>query len=171
MQMENLKKYVSEANPMVNHLLRSDLDASMYTFDSLFKEGPIPQPLYRLINNEHIHIQDGIFADKGYLSCTSDFDSFIHHVDGVNVACLQFNIPDSFQRIDVHALLPDHTDEGEIVLPRGLQFRVESVQEYATPSEIQNFLDNIGSISSAKEICGIYGIKTITYYRLSLILH
>lgn len=171
MQNDNLRKYVSKANPMVNHLLRSDMDASMYTFDSLFKEGSIPQPLYRLINNEHIHIQDGIFADKGYLSCTSDFDSFINHVDGEQIACLQFDIPDSFERIDVCSLLPNYNDESEIILPRGLQFRVESVQEYATPSEIQNFLDNIGSISSAKEICGIYGIKTIAYYRLSLILH
>ena len=171
MEKYNLEEYVVKASPKVNQLLRGNIDASEYTFDSLFEKGIVSQPLYRLINNEHIHIQDGIFADKGYLSCTSEFDSFIHHVDGVNGACLQFNIPDSFQRIDVHALLPDHTDEGEIVLPRGLQFSVESVQEYATPSEIQNFLDNIGSISSAKEICGIYGIKTITYYRLSLILH
>ena len=168
MQIENLKKYVSEANPMVNHLLRSDMDASKYTFDSLFKEGTIPQPLYRLINNEHIHIQDGIFADKGYLSCTSDFDLFIHHVGGVDVACFQFDLPDSFECIDVCALLPDHTDEGEIILPRGLRFRVESVKEYATPCEIQDFLDNIGSISSAKEICEQYKIGTIHYYKLTL---
>ena len=168
MQIENLKKYVSEANPMVNHLLRSDMDASKYTFDSLFKEGTIPQPLYRLINNEHIHIQDGIFADKGYLSCTSDFDLFIHHVGGVDVACFQFDLPDSFECIDVCALLPDYNNESEIILPRRLRFRVESVKEYATPCEIQYFLDNIGSISSAKEICEQYKIGTIHYYKLIL---
>lgn len=168
MEINNLRKYVSEAYPTVNHLLRSDIDASMYTFDSLFEEGSIPQPLYRLINNEHIYIQDGIFADKGYLSCTSDFDSFIHHVDGVNVACLQFDIPDSFERIDVHALLPDHTDEGEIILPRGLQFLIKQIQVYSTYSEIQDFLDSIESISSAKEICEQYKIASIHYYILTL---
>lgn len=77
MEINNLRKYVSEANPEVNQLLRNDMNASEYTFDSLFKKGIVPKPLYRLINNEHILIQDGIFTDKGYLSCTSDFDSFI----------------------------------------------------------------------------------------------
>ena len=168
MAIDNLKKYVSEANPEVNQLLRNDEDASKYTFDALFKEGPIPQPLYRLINNEHIHIQDGIFTDKGYLSCTSDFDSFINHVEGVNIACLQFDIPESFECIDVCALLPDYNNEREIILPKGLRFRVESVKEYATPCEIQDFLDNIGSISSAKEICEQYKIGTIHYYKLTL---
>lgn len=171
MEKYNLEEYVVKASPKVNQLLRGNIDASEYTFDSLFEKGIVSQPLYRLINNEHIHIQDGIFADKGYLSCTSEFDSFIHHVDGVNVACLQFNIPDNFQRIDVNALLPDHTDEGEIILPRDLQFRVEEIQTYSTYSEIEDFLSNVGSYSSAKEICDIYGVKTITYYRLSLIQH
>lgn len=168
MEISNLRKYVSEATPKVNKLLRNDEDASKYTFDSLFKEGPIPQPLYRLINNEHIHIQDGIFADKGYLSCTSDFDSFINHVEGEHIACLQFDIPDSFERIDVCSLLPNYNDESEIVLPRGLQFRVEEIQTYSTYSEIDHFLNNVGSYSSAKEICDVYGVKTITNYRLSL---
>lgn len=169
MQKDNLRKYVSEANPKVNHLLRCDVDASLYTFDSLFKEGPIPQPLYRLINNEHIHIQDGIFTDKGYLSCTSDFDSFINHVEGVNIACLQFDIPESFKCIDVCVLLPDYNNEREIILPRGLRFLIEPIQVYSTYSEIQDFLDNIGSISSTKEICEQYKIGTIHYYKLTLL--
>lgn len=168
MEINNLKKYVSEANTKVNHLLRSDMDASMYTFDSIFKEGPIPQPLYRLINNEHIHIQDGIFTDKGYFSCTSNFDSFINHVEGEHIACLQYDIPDSFERIDVCSLLPNYNDESEFILPRGRQFRVEEIQTYSTYSEIEDFLNNVGSYSSAKEICDIYRIKTITNYRLSL---
>lgn len=167
MEINNLKKYVSETNPKVNHLLRSDMDASMYTFDSIFKEGPIPQPLYRLINNEHIHIQDGIFTDKGYFSCTSNFGSFINHVEGEHIACLQYDIPDSFERIDVCSLLPNYNDESEFILPRGLQFRVEEIQTYSTYSEIEDFLNNVGSYSSAKEIL-IYRIKTITNYRLSL---
>ena len=102
------------------------------------------------------------------MSCTSEFDSFIHHVDGVNVACLQFDIPDSFERIDICSLLPNYNDESEIILPRGLQFRVEEIQTYSTYSEIEDFLNNVGSYSSAKEICDIYGVKTITNYRLSL---
>lgn len=168
MEINNLRKYVSEAYPTVNHLLRSDMDASMHNFDSLFEEGSIPQPLYRLINNEHIHIQDGIFADKGYLSCTSDFDSFVNHVEGVNIACLQFDMPNRFECIDVCTLLPDYNNESEIILPKGLRFRVESVKEYATPCEIQDFLDSIESISSAKEICEQYKIETIHYYKLTL---
>ena len=168
MAFDNLRKYVSESSPMVNYLLRCDMDASMYTFDSLFKEGLIPQPLYRLINNEHIHIQDGIFADKGYLSCTSDFDSFITHVEGVNIACLKFDMPDHFECIDVCALLPDCNNEREIILPRGLRFLIQSIQVYSTYSEIQDFLDNIESISSAIEICEQYKIGTIHYYELTL---
>lgn len=168
MEKYNLEEYVVKASPKVNQLLRGNIDASEYTFDSLFEKGIVSQPLYRLINNEHIHIQDGIFADKGYLSCTSEFDSFIHHVDGVNVACLQFDIPDSFERIDICSLLPNYNDESEIILPRGLQFRVEEIQTYSTYSEIEDFLNNVGSYSSAKEICDIYGVKTITNYRLSL---
>lgn len=73
-------------------------------YNSLFKEGIIPQPLYRLTNNEHIHSQDGIFTDKEYLSCTSDFYSFINHFEGEQIACLQFDIPHSFKRIDVYSL-------------------------------------------------------------------
>ena len=169
MAFDNLKKYVSEANPEVNQLLRNDMDASMYTFDSLFNEGPIPQPLYRLINNEDIHIQNEEFTNKGYLSCTSDFDSFINHVEGVDIACLQFDMPDRFECIDVCALLPDHIDEGEIILPKGLRFLIEPIQVYSTYSEIQDFLDDIGSISSAKEICEQYKIGAIHYYKLTLI--
>ena len=37
-----------------------------------------------------------------------------------------------------------------------------------TYSEIQDFLDHIESISSTKEICDFYGIKTIHYYKLTL---
>ena len=168
MEVNNLRKYVSEANPEVNQLLRKDMDASEYTFDSLFEEDVILQPLYRLVNNEHICIQDGVFSDKGYLSCTSEFDSFIHHVEGVNVACMQFDIPDIFERINVHTLLPSYNDESEIILPRGLQFYVEQIQVYSTYREIQEFLDNVESISSAKEICEQYRIETIHYYKLRL---
>ena len=131
----------------------------------------IPQPLYRWTNNTHIQIQSGIFTDKGYLSCASNFDSFIGRDSGDNIACLQFYIPDSFERIDVCTLLPDYNDEREIILPRGVQFRVEQIQTYSTYGELEDFLDNVGSCSSVKEISDIYGIKMITYYRLSLILH
>ena len=171
MEVNNLRKYVSEANPYVNQLLRNDMNASEYTFDSLFEEGVIPQPLYRWTNNTHIQIQSGIFTDKGYLSCASNFDSFIGRDSGDNIACLQFYIPDSFERIDVCTLLPDYNDEREIILPRGVQFRVEQIQTYSTYGELEDFLDNVGSCSSVKEISDIYGIKMITYYRLSLILH
>lgn len=169
MEINNLKKYVSEANPIVNQILRKDMDASGYTFDSLFEEGTFTQPLYRWVNNAHIQIQSQTFSDKGYLSCTREFDSFINHVEGENVACMQFDLPDLFKRIDVRALLPDYNDESEIILPRGLQFKVEEIQTYSTYSEIEDFLNNVGSYSSAKEICNIYGIKSITYYRLSQI--
>lgn len=57
-ELKNLNNYVSESEPNVNKLLRANLTASEYIFDSLFEEGMVPQPLYRLINNEHIHIQD-----------------------------------------------------------------------------------------------------------------
>ena len=125
-------------------------------YNSLFEKGIVPQPLYRLINNEHIHSQNGIFTDKENLSCTSDFYSFINHIEGEQIACLQFDIPHSFERIDVYSLLPNYNDESEIILPRGLQFSVEQIQTYSTYSEIQKFLDHIGSISSTKDICYFY---------------
>ena len=167
MKINNLRKYVSEANPIVNQLLRSDMDASEYTFDSLFEKGIIPQPLYRFINNENVHIEDGIFTDKGYLSCTSNFESFINHIEGVNIACLQFDIADEFKRIDVHALLPDFNDESEIILPKGLRFRLLDRQTYSTRNEIEDFLNKVESISSVNEICDIYKIRTIQYYKLA----
>ena len=76
MERNNLTKYVSESDPEVNVLLRNGKDASAYTFDSLFEMGAIPQPLYRLINNEHFQVQDNTFIDQAYLSCTRDVDSF-----------------------------------------------------------------------------------------------
>ena len=57
----------------------------------------------------------------------------------------------------------------EIILPRGLRFLIEPIQVYSTYSEIQDFLDNIGSISSTKEICEQYKIGTIHYYKLTLL--
>lgn len=171
MEKQNLRKYVSEAYPEVNRLLRNNEDASEYIFDSLFERSIIPQPLYRFVNNEHIQISDGIFTDKGYLSCTSDFDAFIGRVDGIDIACLQIEIQDSSPRIDVYALLPSYNNESEFILPRGLEFEVTHMQVFSTYSEIQNFLDSIESTSSAIEICDILKIETIHYYKISLVSH
>ena len=168
MSIDNLRKYVSEACPEVNQLLRANKDASEYTFDSLFEEGIVQQPLYRFVDNEMANIQGDIFTDKGYLSCTSNFDSFIGHVSGDEVACLQFDIQDHLGRIDVCALLPEYNNEHEIILPRGLEFMVKRYKKYSTYKEIQEFLDMIQSVSSAKEIIDILNIKAIHFYRLSL---
>ena len=169
MELQNLMNYVSVACPVVNRLLRNNIGASEYTFDTLFEDGIIPNPLYRFVNNEYVYIQDGIFLEKGYLSCTSDFDSFITKVDGENIACLQFDIPNNFRRIEISDLLPDYNNESEIIPPRGLRFCVEQKQVYSTYGEIQEFLDNVDSISCAKEILEFYGFRTIHYYKLSLV--
>lgn len=169
MAIQKLEEYVSKASPKVNQLLRDNMDALEYTFDSLFEEGIVPQPLYRFVDNNHVHIQNGIFTDKGYLSCTSDFDSFLNHTSGNEVACLQFDIPSPFWRIDVQALLPHSNNESEIILPRGLRFSLERMQTYSTDEEIQELLDNVGSVSSAKEVFDLYGINAIHYYKLSLV--
>lgn len=163
MEMDNLKKYVSEALPEVNKLLRNNEDASKFTFDNLFEIGIVPQPLYRLIDNKHIQIRHGKFTDKGYLSCTSDFDSFVDSVGVSDIACLQFDIPCEFPMIDVCVLLCEYNDEKEIILPRGIEFKLEQERRYSTYNEIQEFLDMIYSVSSAKEFTGI------TFYELSLV--
>lgn len=168
MEIDNLRNYVSEACPTVNSLLRCNEEASSYAFDSLFIEGTVPSPLYRLIDNENINIQDGIFTDPGYLSCSDSIDSFIAHVSGSEVACLQFNIPAVFNRVDIRSLIPEHTDEGEIILPRGLRFRVDHVRRYSTREEIQEFLEMVQSDSSVGEICEIYKIQAIHFYKLTL---
>ena len=49
MEKYNLEEYVVKASPKVNQLLRGNIDASEYTFDSLFEKGIVSQPLYRLI--------------------------------------------------------------------------------------------------------------------------
>ena len=168
MERNNLIKYVSESDPEVNVLLRNGKDASAYTFDSLFEMGAIPQPLYRLINNEHFQVQDNTFIDQAYLSCTRDVDAFINHVQGENLACLHFDIYDELPMIDVHTILKDHNDENEVVLPRGLRFKVELVKIHSSSDDIQEFLDIVNSNYSVKEIRDIYKIINIFYYKLTL---
>ena len=155
--IKNLKGYVAQCEPRVNILLRNGLDASDLTFDQLFQIGFIPKPLYRAMNNKDFIItEEGIFTDKGYLSCTSDIDSFISHVTGDYLACLQFDIPDEFSRIDVHQTLPDYNDEKEFILPRGLKFQVVQKQKFSTHAEIQEFLDTVQSYTSARDILEHY---------------
>lgn len=168
-ELDNLKKYLSEAHPVVNKLLRANEDASKYTFDSMFEDSEVPQPLYRLIDNEHVFIQDRVFEDKGYLSCTTDIDSFIAHVCGDEIACLQFNIQKMLLTINVRDKFPNYNDESEIILPRGLKFTIELKHVYSTHEEIQEFLERVESMSSVKEICELYRITKIYHYELSLL--
>lgn len=168
MELDNLRKYVSESDPVVNALLRNNKDASDYTFDSLFKVESFPRPLYRLINNDYFQVHDNIFVDQAYLSCTRDVDLFINHVQGENVACLHFDIYDEFPMIDVHTILKDYNDENEVILPRGLRFKVELMKIHSSLDDIQEFLDIVNSIYSVNEIRDIFKIINIYYYKLTL---
>lgn len=170
-EIVKLRSYVNSAEPEVNRLLRNDQDASDLTFDSLFERGVIPHPLYRLMDNKYIRacIHDDIFMDQGYLSCTTDVDKFIGRVTGDVIACLEFDIQDEFDRIDVNVLLPEFNDEKEIILPKGLGLKLTLEGEYSNETEIQLFLNRIKSSCSAREIYGLLNIKKIFYYKASLI--
>lgn len=165
--LENLRSYVCTSEPKVNKLLRNNQDASELTFDELFKATPDPQTLFRVLGNKHICSKNNLFSDKAYLSCSKDIDSFINHINDDDIACIQFHIPKGFQIIDVCSLLPEQNDEKEIILPRGLVFKIESKQKYSGIEEIKEFLKTVNSDLSEKEICNIYKIETIYFYKLT----
>lgn len=166
--LENLRLYVCASEPKVNKLLRNNQDASELTFDELFKASSEPQTLFRVLNNKHIDTQNNLFSDKAYLSCSKDIDCFINHINGDDIACIQFHIPQGFLTIEVSSLLPEQNDEKEVILPRGLVFNIESEEKYSGREEIEKFLEIVNSDLSVREICDIYQIKTIHFYKLTL---
>lgn len=168
-EQEALLNYVCQGSPEVNVILRTNNgDLEGKTFDGLFTIGDVPNPLYHLMNNEHVVIgEDNIMTDPAYLSCTSDVDNFIARVEGTHIACLKIQIESPSSRINVQELLPDQNDEGEFILPRGSRLLLTETTHYQGINGIQQFLDNERSSSSARELNGIYHINEITVYKLT----
>ena len=150
MELENLKNYISQSEPEVNKLLRQGKDASNLTFDNLFRVGSIPQPLYRILPNNCVHINKDEFTDSAYLSYTEDIDLFIGHVTGDDIACLQFEFAQNYNRIVVNDLLPKFNHEKEIILPKGLTFSVNDIRYHSNQHEIKIFLKKMNSSISEK---------------------
>lgn len=94
--IEHLRAYITKSEPLVNRQLREGKEHVDGLFDSLFTTKEEPKTLYRLLPNSFVSIvkdnEKDIFTDKAYISCSSNFDSFIGHVDDADIACLMINI-------------------------------------------------------------------------------
>lgn len=170
MNLENLRKYVDSSEPSVNKELRNGVKEPEGLFDELFEVTDIQQPLYRWLPEQFVQFNNGVYSDKGYLSCSKDVDMFISKLDGNSnkIACFQILLPDSFPIIDVNEKLSGHNDEKEIILPRNLKFvQTEEPIEF-DKQNFNAFLELVDSISSTKELVEIDHISTIKFYKLKV---
>lgn len=165
--LQPLKDYVAEAEPLVNKLLRKGKTEIEGLFDHKFTVGDTPETLYRYQPNCDVNIsEDGIFCDKGYLSCSDDASGFISKVDGQDIACLIIKMPSKTSRIVVGELLTDHNDEGEYILPRGLKFKITRLKQYKTKEELDEFIESFEIRESSQCLKDMYKINSITTYEL-----
>lgn len=165
-----LKDYVEMANPELNIELRNGIvSENALEFEKLFETGPVPNVLYRLMPNEFVHVNKGVICDPGYLSCTEDVDKFLGHIEGQHIACLKINLESPMSRINVCKRLQSHNDESEYILPRNLRLRVEEINNYAGRMQLNRFLNDVNSVTSADELVDILRIKEVTMYLLSII--
>lgn len=168
-ELSSLEKYVSEACPEVNQNLRKGGTEIEGLFDGLFEVGKTPEKLYRFIPNQYIEISiEGHYSDKAYLSCTKDTSYVISHFTTDNLAFLIINLPLMTKRIVVKELLPNHNDEGEYILPRGLVLLVDNEStKYETDTELRCFIEKYNCSSSVKELRAL-NVKCITCYNCKL---
>ena len=165
-ELEVLKTYVKDSAPKVNKLLRSEEVLVDGLFDGLIKTMHKPKILFRWLPNQYMYVIDNnLYQDKAYYSCSSRFDAFIGRVDGSNLACLKIETGDSFQGVDVNELLPDYNDEGEFILPHGHVFRVNQSTVY-TDNEFDKLLLKEGSNERHNTLTDVYHIKSITVYEM-----
>lgn len=166
-ELESLKVYVESAEPRVNQLLREGKTECEGLFDHKFTVGDTPETLYRYQPNCSVNIsEDGIFCDKGYLSCSDDASGFISKVDGQDIACLIIKMPSKTSRIVVGELLADHNDEGEYILPRGLKLCItQSPRIFKNDEQLKEFMEIVNFDYSFKFI---REFNSITVYNLSL---
>ena len=168
-EQEALLNYVRQSSPEVNIILRTNNgNLEGKTFDGLFTIGDVPCPLYRIINNDYVIISEGnIITDPAYLSCTSDLDNVINHVDGTHIACLKIKIEAPLPHINVHKRLPNQNDEGEFILPRGSRLLLTGTTHYQEINGIQQFLYDERSLLGVNALMELYHINEITTYELT----
>jgi len=162
-EIDNLRKYLTEAEPQVNRELRN---ASLFTFDGLFEDGNVPEFLYRLLPKEYVRIdENNIYCDAGYLSCTANADNFISHVFGQNIACLKIKLNSPTSRVVVKELIYDTNDEEEYILPRNLKLNCMQQQVFSGCDQFKLFVEQENLYISGREI-EMNGIHSITLYDL-----
>ena len=163
-ELENLKQYLSEAEPLVNKELRTGFSGN--TFDGLFEEGEVPEFLYRLLPNEYVEIDNqSIYCDAAYLSCTKSADYFLSHVSGGHIACLKIKLTSPINRIVVNELVADANDEGEYILPRNMKLYCKCNQTFSGIVQLEQFAEQEDLYVSGKEL-ELIGIHSITLYEL-----
>ena len=163
MALEILRRYVTEAEPLINKQLRlNNADANeVALFDSLFSNSDIPKYMYRWLPSYYVTIIDDILTDNAYLSCSSNPGSFINHVSDKDLACYMINTCEELKTINVNALLPNHNNEGEYILPRGIKLEVTADKLYKQ-SEFSHFLREIHCNDVRDtEMVDIYPIESI----------
>ena len=120
------------------------------------------------LNNDYVIISEGnIITDPAYLSCTSDLDNVINHVDGTHIACLKIKIEAPLPHINVHKRLPNQNDEGEFILPRGSRLLLTGTTHYQGINGIQQFLYDERSLLGVNALMELYHINEITTYELT----
>lgn len=168
-EKNNLKEYVTKADPEVNKLLRkgeADVDG---LFDGLFLYGKTPETLYRYLPNCNVNILDNIYCDKGYLSCSKDSSKFIGKVDASDLAVLIIKIPHKTCRIDVNEILDGCNDEGEFILPRETKlYEIRNSERFETEDGLTRFIDSVCPDERYRSLTDIYHIESITSYYLEL---
>ena len=166
LEIDALQEYVIKEEPTVNKLLRSGEEQVAGLFDGLMTTLDSPKALFRWLPNQYMYVIDNnLYQDKAYYSCSSRFDSFVGHVNSDDLACLWIKTGDTFQGINVNILLPDYNNEGEYILPRGHTFRVNN-STYFAQNEFNKLLLKVGSDERPNTFFDLYHIKSITLYEM-----
>lgn len=169
MNEQLIKDYVESAEPTINQQLRAGtITEEIIRFDTLFVEGNMPEVLFRFLPADFVNIDNGVMCDSGYMSCTDDIDKFMGKVEGNRIACLRISTSSPYRRILIKEVLPNHNDEGEYILPRGIRMKVVAQQRFEGVDGFTEFLEKVGSFESAETLSEIYHLESIDLYDMEI---
>lgn len=168
-----LKQYIESACPgaEVNKLLRQESKNICGLFDNLFSFGETPSRLFRLLPNSYVKLSNNRYCDKGYLSCSDDIDKVISHFSSEDLACFVIQMPSRISRIVVNEIFPEQNNEGEYILPHGLELVVRNTQQFVTDNDLTELISSFDISENIKSFRDILRIKSITVYHMSIMFY
>lgn len=166
-----LKQYIESACPEVNKLLREDSENIYGLFDNLFTVGETPPQLYRFLPNSQVRIYENQYCDKGYLSCSDDINKIFDHFSDENLACFVIQMPSRTSRIVVNEIFPEQNNEGEYILPHGLELVVSGSKQYASDNDLEEFICSFNICERTNTFREVLRIKSITVYHISIMFY